>query len=470
MRSVASSPAPPAHGYAPFATSNETPGDANSAQQLAQRYAATADEISSQVQKLRRLADNSSSYWQGQAADKFKSHASDLADRIEKAKSRYTAAADAINQFAAGLADVQRRAYEAIEQAQSAQQTMHTAKARLDSLPTSSDATDPNVTAERQTQMRAHDDASAAYGKADRDYGDAVNDYRHLADQAASGLNDVINHDDVQDGWLDKHFQFIKDALKIIGAIVIALVIVAFIIGTFGGGIAILATLATVATWLAAGLTAVTLVAHMALALTGHGSWTDVIFDVVSLATFGVGLGAGKLLEGLAGASKTVGASVAAGRAGRAAFAAESGLPGWLISLPGAKTLLGVLPGLSGAVKGASAAAKAAAGDIAGLEATTSTLGRAAMFGDAKVAEALATINGVADAVPGTFRIGLMQIGGSVLGPAFTISNVLSLGATGAGEASALADPGDGISAADQAHIDAISNTWSMPMLHLAPS
>jgi uncharacterized protein YukE len=469
------SPTPPA-SFAPLDGRNGVPGDADALSALARRYANTAAEIEAQAANLRRLTSQARGGWKGEAGEKFVEKAGGLAERILKAKSRYEAAARALQQFAGDLGDVQSRAYDAVGRAQQAEADRQRLQANR---PSRAPATaTPEEASAAAAESRAHqdlvDDAATRLSTARRDYDRAVADYDHDARSAAATLRDARGREELKDSWWDRNAGWMKTALKWIGVAATILAVLALIIAVFipGLNVAVGAFLLTqVLNGIAVGLTVVSLGANVSLWLSGNQDFKEVAEDLISLATFGVGFLAGKAVTRLASAASRIGQGIAASRAGRAAFSSRN-LPGHLFDLgkrfPTTRTLLSVFPRMRRAFDAADTAAAAQRTAIQGLTGDGAPfLGRALAWGDDTLVEQATLLSRIDAAVPGVLRIQLLdEVGKTVR----TLGGAVTQGPASAyevydGIGDVFIEPAQ--EARDSAARERTVQQWSMPLLQV---
>jgi hypothetical protein len=131
----------------------------------------------------------------------------------------------------------------------------------------------------------------------------AVSACEHSAGAAARAIRSAIDHDGLNPSgffqWLSNaagdvtryissHWvEFVSDLANIAGIVATACGIIALVLAFIPGMQAFAAAFETVA--LLAQIVA--FACHIALALTGHGSWLDVGIDAIGLVTFGIGKG-----------------------------------------------------------------------------------------------------------------------------------------------------------------------------------
>ena len=404
--------------FSPLDDRDGVPGNSDELTALARRYADTAAEIEAQAAHLAVLTSRSQDAWKGLAGDNFVEVAGDLATRISKAKDRYEAAARALTEFADDLVDVQTAAYSAVRRAQAAEDS-HRALRNTAPLPPGPGATPEQLVVageEQRLHDRAVESAAADLSAARRDYAHAVEDYHRAAGAAARILSNGRSEDDLADSWWDRNAGWIDTVLEGIGAVVLVLAIVALVISLFVPGLNVLVlgtALASLLNGLAAGLTVVMLAGHTALWLSDNGEFTDVVMDLVGLATFRLGPLLGGAVSRLGSSAQRIGQGIAAARGGRQAFT-TLGLPGRLYDvgqrLPGARALLSAAPGVRHAFAAADEAADAGRSSVAAISGlpTTST-SRALGLGDVTMSETLSLITRIDDAVPGSVRIAVLE-------------------------------------------------------------
>jgi hypothetical protein len=359
----------------------------------------------------------------------FHSKASDLSGRISQAHDRYATTGQALTAAAGPMADAQQRAWAAVWAAKAAQQQM-TANAPAPKPPPGSPPPTAAEKAAAQQQASDYSSAQSSYNTASSNFAAAVSDYQRAAGAAAGKISTAIGNDGLKDSWWDRNFGWISTVFKVIGGIVLVLAIVAVILLLPGvgealagallamdlaadaaGATALVATLTTAAEWTAAGLTALQAGFDFAAAKTGKESWAYFAADMASLATFGLGLGATKIVEGLAEGAEGVGKAVAAGRAGRAAMG--DGL-GWVYSLSahgvpladGLSRLAGLGGKLDAAFEAADGAKTALADALKEAEpGTLSTL----LTKSKDIAEGLSKLDKIGTEVPGVVRIAIQD-------------------------------------------------------------
>jgi uncharacterized protein YukE len=469
------SPPAPA-SFAPLDGRNGVAGDAGELTTLARRYANTAAEIEAQAANLSRLTSQARSGWKGKAGETFVDKAGGLAERILKAKGRYEAAARALQQFADDLGDVQTRAYGAVRRAQDAEADQRALQANRP--PRAPATATPEEASAAAAEVRLHqdavDDASARLATARNDYDRAKADYDSDARSAARILRNASGREDLKDSWWDRNAGWLKTAIKIIGFVVLVLAVIALVISIFIPGLNVAVgalALSQVLNLVGAGLTALTLAFNIGLLATDNGDWSAVIEDVVSLATFGLGQFAGAIVGKLAGAASRIGMSVAASRAGRAAFTSRH-LPGRLFDLgqrvPATRTLLSAVPRMGRVFDAADVDAAAARATIQSLDgANAPFLSRLLAWGDVDLSKGVTLVSRIDNAVTDVHRLGALDWmtrsvtigGGIVLGaPTLVVESVDTYGEM-------VSEPRQ--EAQEAAQRAETVQQWSMPLLQV---
>lgn len=266
--------------WSPLADSDPVPGDPDAVAELAGRYRRTAANIRQAAAALKRIA--SAEGWDSAAGEKFRERAIDVADTVLKAEGRYQAAGDALAGYAPALRSAQRRADQALRDAQDAERDLQSATSRLD--PTAEPGS-PEA-ADSQRAQRAADDASGRLDAARRALGTAVADRDGAAESAKGRIENVTKDDGLKDSWWDDFAPVLKTITRVAGAIAAIAGVLSLVVGWIPViGQALAAVLGTIA--LVASI--VSLLGNLALALTGKGGWGDVLLDAISVATFGIG-------------------------------------------------------------------------------------------------------------------------------------------------------------------------------------
>ena len=283
------------YDWHPLAGSDPIPGDPQQAASLSRTLRDTAEAIRNQVASIRGFATDD--FWDSDAGNAFRGHASETVDRLGKAFDRYDAAAEALDNFIPELDAAQQQSVQALTIAQQAQSDLSRANNTLSwapkKLPTHAPAgrpaTKPNPAYYAALTQRAN--ANAALKTAEQMLQNAINAVHDAARSAAAIVQTAMDSDGLTDGWSEKAWHGIKtiadwasNISTVLGAVALVL---AFIPGIGDALAAVVGSLALIAG-------VVGLVGHLAEAIHGGGSWLDVGLDVIGVVSFGVGRVLGK--------------------------------------------------------------------------------------------------------------------------------------------------------------------------------
>jgi hypothetical protein len=329
--------------WSPLAGSDPVPGDPDRVEQLGSHYQRVASAISDAATKLCRIADHQDMH--SEAVDAFRDTAREVADGISRAHERYDGVGRALTGYAPELRDAQSESAAALMQAKQAEEDLATAnrlanaaQARIHAAPEGAD-----TTADRGADRRAltaadtaGDDLAAARRRLRR-----AMDARDAAGHRAMRLvEDVKDSGDLNDSWWDNWgAKIVKVIVKIADIVAVVAGVLALLVGWIPViGQALAAILGTIA--LVASL--VSLLGNIALAATGDGEWSDVVWSAIGVLSFGVGraaIGAFRVSAlGVRGASR-----LAAGRLAARSVAERvaAGLPRSSNSMTAIRSMLG---------------------------------------------------------------------------------------------------------------------------------
>jgi hypothetical protein len=288
--------------------SDPVPGSAYDVGAEGRHYSRVAGDIAAQISRLRRLAEPDAAL-KGHYAEGLTESCSDLADHLGKIEERFRTTGRELDAFEEDLESARTATATALRDAEDAQRQID-ANAPVEPVP---GALEPTAAEEQGAQDRAgrHGDGVTAKADAKAAADRAMTTFNERAESVARAIRDASD-DDMKDSTWDKFKDFVSKVANILdsiadvlGWIATALVIVALFIP----GLNLLVIAAVF-------LTAALLI-HTLLAATGNGSWLDVAFDVIGLATLGLGSTAASAAR--VGRAATL---TAAGRsAGRAASA-----------------------------------------------------------------------------------------------------------------------------------------------------
>lgn len=265
---------------------------------LVRYYTTIAQEITSESDVLRRIGEGDESQFKGETADAVRSKSKEVAESLQRMSGRYEAIRDALTGYVPSLesaldesAAALRDAEEAAVAGSRANGMPDPSENRTDDAPPLTDEQHDAVAAKQRATTAADDAANAAKARLQRAL-DGLDD----AGKAAANTIRAAWDDGLHDSTWDKIKAFFSALLKII-------VKIFTYIGIALAALAILIPGVGMLTFMAAVAAAVTLVANIALAGMGEGSWLDVITSAVGLVLVGVG---GALTK-IASTAKTVG-------------------------------------------------------------------------------------------------------------------------------------------------------------------
>ncbi len=256
--------------------SDPVPYDPQDIRDEAEDYADIVTTIEEQITSLKRLADPDERLLVGQYADKLTDAAEDLGDHLGKIKDRFDEVSGHLKSWAGTVEGARTETAAALKLAVEAK----AAKAEEDA------GSDDGGDKPSPLPGQVPEELRPAVSKAEA----AMSHFDSEAGKIAGKIRDSSD-DDMKDSKWDKFkdwvsgFADLLDAIcDVLGWIAAALVIAAIIFSGVGALLALAAIF---------GLAA--LLGHGLLAVTGNGSWLDVLFDAVSLVTMGMG---GRALKG----------------------------------------------------------------------------------------------------------------------------------------------------------------------------
>jgi len=240
------------------------PGDPYEVGVEARHYGSVATSISEQIARLRELA-NPDARLKGQYADELDDACEDFADHLGKIENRFRTTGSALDGFEDDLTTARSQTLTALH---AAEQVKHD----LDHAP----PPDPNAPPPVGPPVDHYADAKSTAHS-------AMSTFDDRAEAVAKKIRDASD-DDMKDSTWDKFKDFVSKIAGVLDAFAdvlgwIATILV--VVSLFIPGLNLLVA--------AAILLGLALAAHLLLATTGNGSWLDVAFDVIGIATLGVG-------------------------------------------------------------------------------------------------------------------------------------------------------------------------------------
>lgn len=297
--------------HSPLGDADSFPADADTVGAYGRSVAATGALILEQVELLTALARGEN--WVADTADAFREQAEELADRIEKSSGRYVTVGDALKTLADDLEDIERRAGYRVDEAQALQRTI---AANPPASPEPSPDSGPAaLTPEGEAQNARRQAALERMVVLQSEFDRYVRDARDAASSAAGRIKGAIE-DSVKDNWWERNAGWLSTAKSVLG----------WAAAVAGIALAVVAAIATAPVWLvvlAVGLAGAALFISLGLALEADGSWVDVAFDFVGLASLGTGAIFSRLAARAFPAVRSAVAGTRASQAHRARYALE---------------------------------------------------------------------------------------------------------------------------------------------------
>jgi hypothetical protein len=253
-------------------------------QELVTYYRSIADEIRSEADVLKKIGEGDESQFKGASADAVRKKSGEVASSLLKMSGRYDAIRDALAGYVPELETALAESAAALRDAEDASAAGTRATGMPD--PSQGRAADaPPITADEQgavdAKRRAAEDARSSADAATARLRRAVDTLNGAGHAAASTIRAAWD-DGLHDTRGDKIKAFFSKLLKI-------LVKIFTYIGIALAALAILIPGVGIFTFMAAVAASVVLVANIALAGMGEGSWLDVITAAVGLVLVGVG-------------------------------------------------------------------------------------------------------------------------------------------------------------------------------------
>lgn len=291
--------------WSPLAGYDPVPGDPDQVRASARQYRDTAEAIRTAAARLREITDGTADA-RGQYIEAFRTQADGVADKVEKAYDRYDKTAEALEGYAPELERAQDTADRALQRAKDAEAEAQQWEASSPSwdgpIPGSPGAMGRDIDQDAWDDYRAERDrvqgrVDAARGEIEaqrRVMEQAVADRDDAADRARRSIEDIIEHDGLEDSWWENVKQGLAAVADIAGTIATWAGVLSLAVAWIPGiGQALAAVLGTVA--LIAGV--VSLAANIVLAFSGDASWGDVAWGAVGVLSFGVGRAAGAAVK-----------------------------------------------------------------------------------------------------------------------------------------------------------------------------
>ncbi|MDX3495710.1 DUF308 domain-containing protein [Streptomyces turgidiscabies] len=275
-----------------------------------------AEFLRTQAAALTAMADADN--LKGQYAEKLGEDARGLGRKLDEAEDRYREVKGHLSNWADELQEFQRKADQALGDAQDAQRIIdrHTAKAHdktaSEEKKDGESGKDGGAPTEDPELMRAKEDLEDARKRVNT----AAGDYEERAGHFAGKIRSSID-DDMKDSWWNDVKAWVADA-EWLGDWAEYLSWAATIVGIAAMFFPFLGPLALA-------LTIAVALIHLVQALTGNGSWFDVVMDIGALKMARNGIRAAKAVKALQATSRKTAAGLAKDRAASQAARGNAG-------------------------------------------------------------------------------------------------------------------------------------------------
>ncbi|MEJ8649427.1 putative T7SS-secreted protein [Streptomyces sp. MS1.AVA.3] len=282
--------------WQPLAEKDPIPGDPEDIRDEVTKMKNLAKTLRDQARILRKAEDGDA--LQGNYADKIREKSGELDKRFRETAGRYERVVGDLGKWADDLEDFQERADRILRSAKHADEE-HAADVKKKAAEAKKDGDEPPEDSDSDSHL-------ATYR---RQLDDVISERDTRARQYANNLGDDIS-DVLEDSAWENFADGLSTTLDVIGYIATAIAVIAIFCTPAGW-------LAGLLTGLAIGLGVASLAGHTLLAATGEGSWTDVAFDAIGLATMGLGSKALTALKAGRAVTKTAATSAAKVQKGR---------------------------------------------------------------------------------------------------------------------------------------------------------
>ncbi|WP_334594293.1 putative T7SS-secreted protein [Streptomyces sp. B21-083] len=300
----------------PLRESDPVPGDPEGVRGQVTHMKKIAEFLRTQAAALTAMADADN--LKGQYAEKLGEDARGLGRKLDQAEDRYREVKGHLSNWADELEEFQRKADKALGDAQDAQRIIDRHAAKADEKAGSEEKKD-GETGEAHSSpednpelKRAKEDLEDARKRVNA----AAGDYEERAGHFAGKIRSSID-DDMKDSWWNDVKGWVADA-EWLGDWAEYLSWAATIVGIAAMFFPFLGPLALALT------IAVTLI-HLSQALTGNGSWFDVIMDIGALKMARNGIRAAKAVKALQASSRKTAAGLAKDKAAAQAARGNAG-------------------------------------------------------------------------------------------------------------------------------------------------
>ncbi|MET7406706.1 hypothetical protein [Streptomyces parvulus] len=285
--------------WQPLRESDPVPGDPSGVRSQVTHMNKIAEYLRTQAKSLTAMADADN--LKGKYADKLAEDARGLGRKLDLAEDRYREVKGHLSGWADELEDFQKAADKALTDAQDAQRVIDSHKGKDNEKPADKKGSQDDKAGsadEDPALKRAKEDLADARRRLNTTEGDYQERATHYAGKIRSSIDD-----DMKDSWWNDFKGWVADA-DWLGDIADW----ASWAATFVGVVAMFFPAVGV---IALALTVVVAAIHITQALTGNGSWFDVVMDLGALKLARNGMKAAKAVKALQNSSRKTAAGLA---------------------------------------------------------------------------------------------------------------------------------------------------------------
>lgn len=300
----------------PLRESDPVPGDPEGIRDQVTHMKKIAEFLRTQAAALTAMADADN--LKGQYAEKLGEDSRGLGRKLDEAEDRYREVKGHLSNWADELEEFQRKADQALGDAQDAQRIIDRHAAKADDKTGSEEkkdgesGEDGGSPAEDPELKRAKEDLEDARKRVNATAGDYEERAGHFAGKIRSSIDD-----DMKDSWWNDFKGWVADAdwLTTVADIASWAATIVGVVAMFFPAIGVIALILTIAV----------AVIHLTQAATGNGSWFDVVMDLGALKMARNGMKAAKAIKALQQSSRKTAAGLAKEKAATRAAQANQG-------------------------------------------------------------------------------------------------------------------------------------------------
>mgnify|MGYP001233476470 CR=1 FL=1 len=295
----------------PLRESDPVPGDPVEVREQVKHMKKIAEYLRTQAEALTAMADADN--LKGKYADELAENARGLGRKLDLAEDRYREVKGHLSNWADELEDFQKRADKALHDAQEAQRTIESRSKRDDHSPGDSEKKGEQDSSDEDPVLKqAKEDLEEARKRLNSAEGGYQERSSHFARKIRSSIDD-----DMKDSWWNDIKGWVADA-DWLGDIADWASWAATIVGAVAIFFPALGVIALA-------LTVVVAAIHITQAVTGNGSWFDVLMDLGALKLARNGMKAAKAIKALQQNSRKAAAGLAKEKSTAQAARANAG-------------------------------------------------------------------------------------------------------------------------------------------------